>query len=69
MPNPLAKAASWPHKWGFFTDTRRKRALIPWQEHTKALVSQLEKEMDPFIARIMYNEQYCSALYLLPEEI
>jgi hypothetical protein len=69
MPNPLAKAASWLHKWGFFTDTRRKRALIPWQEHTKALVSQLEKEMDPFIARIMYNEQYCSALYLLPEEI
>ncbi|VUC21917.1 unnamed protein product [Clonostachys rosea] len=69
MAKSLSNLVRWLHKWGFFTDTRRKQVLYRWQEESKSVISKMENEMDPFIARLVYNERYSTKLYQLPDGI
>ncbi|CAG9988203.1 unnamed protein product [Clonostachys byssicola] len=50
-------------------ETHRRQRIMEWRRETDAVISSLEEEFDPLIARGVFNMRYSSKLYQLPDEI
>uniref|UniRef100_A0A8H7NR29 F-box domain-containing protein n=1 Tax=Bionectria ochroleuca TaxID=29856 RepID=A0A8H7NR29_BIOOC len=50
-------------------ETHRRQRIREWRKEIDAVISSLEEEFDPLVARGVFNVRHSSKLYQLPDEI